>query len=613
MAQDKARDEDEETKVVVKYVSFVGAALAFGAAILAIFAVSMPWWTGTQSSSLLNVGLDGTETTLGATITLWDFDLELQLAPKEGQLDGEIYNLRTTWDDTCAQAERTLPNVPYCAEVSLARVCVILEAIFDSFFAAFVILASRFTPLLLLLAVGCGVIAVLFAFGAAGLGVMTSTTGLGGVGFMLLGASLVCSGLGVAAVFYAAAKAMPPPPDAIEEVRRTRMKNLQESTQREKEMAAILEENVQRRRRESESGEPGGAPGTGPKRVPVMLQKLIFYTQENEGNEEAELPMELLQAAYQEIDDDGSGSVTLVELCEALKLCGLNASEAAATTVMNEIDKNMNGTIDIHEFVMFFRTLEEMTRFQRKTQQRAQFLSYVLNFCFLLHIILVGVLLMIFIRMDEATGGDTYPILRNVLMAFSIVLVVLFLLVIGIPAARMTLGVQVAAWQHHYNTAIRPEAKFRRRQQEAPAAAAGGGVRSAAWAEGAGPAPPVNAAKYGASYRVSRMTYDNSGEQAAQASHSMTPVHMSERGELTPGRSSVAPTTQRSVQGVASGRSQGAILSKTGEFVRYDPASYRNAAMNSMARMPMSFTPMQVQNMGTSADQPGVMALTDDA
>ena len=46
----------------------------------------------------------------------------------------------------------------------------------------------------------------------------------------------------------------------------------------------------------------------------------------------------------------------------------------------------MNGTIDIHEFVMFFRpalaalvlrheilrTLEEMTRFQRKTQQRAQ-------------------------------------------------------------------------------------------------------------------------------------------------------------------------------------------------------------------------------------------------
>ncbi|CAJ1345862.1 unnamed protein product [Effrenium voratum] len=461
MAQDKARDEDEETKVVVKYVSFVGAALAFGAAILAIFAVSMPWWTGTQSSSLLNVGLDGTETTLGATITLWDFDLELQLAPKEGQLDGEIYNLRTTWDDTCAQAERTLPNVPYCAEVSLARVCVILEAIFDSFFARGLVsgrLRSRilllppfFFPELKLHLV----LAVLFAFGAAGLGVMTSTTGLGGVGFMLLGASLVCSGLGVAAVFYAAAKAMPPPPDAIEEVRRTRMKNLQESTQREKEMAAILEENVQRRRRESESGEPGGAPGTGPKRVPVMLQKLIFYTQENEGNEEAELPMELLQAAYQEIDDDGSGSVTLVELCEALKLCGLNASEAAATTVMNEIDKNMNGTIDIHEFVMFFRTLEEMTRFQRKTQQRAQFLSYVLNFCFLLHIILVGVLLMIFIRMDEATGGDTYPILRNVLMAFSIVLVVLFLLVIGIPAARMTLGVQVAAWQHHYNTAIR--------------------------------------------------------------------------------------------------------------------------------------------------------------
>ncbi|CAK9048040.1 unnamed protein product, partial [Durusdinium trenchii] len=510
--------------------------------------------------------------------------------------------------------ERTSATVPYCTEVTIARACIILEAIFSSFMAAMVILARRFSPLLLLAAVGCGVIGVLFAFGAAGLGVMTSTTGLGGYGFLLLGGSLVTGGLGVAAVFYAAAKAMPPPPDGLEEVRKTRMSNLQESTQREKDLAAMLEENVQRRRRESEAESGTGQPA-GPRtvrRVPVMLQKVIFWTQENEENEEAELPMELLQAAYQEIDEDGSGSVTLVELVDALKLCGLNASEAAATTVMQEIDKNMNGTIDIHEFVMFFRTLEEMTRFQRKTQQRAQFLSYVLNFCFLLHIILVGVLLMIFIRMDEATGGDTYPILRNCLMVFSIVLVVLFLLVIGIPAARMTLGVQVAAWQHHYNTSLQPSAKFKNKQRSVESSGAGG-VRSAAWAEGAGTAQPqVNAAKYGASYRVSKMTYDAAGEQAAlQQQAEAVPAarpsvgapghlshrsHRSEHSQVPSGAGSAVPTA----------RPQGAILSKTGEFVRYDPAAYRNAAMNSMgARMPMSFTPMQVQNMGTSADEPG--------
>jgi len=528
-----------------------------------------------------------------------------------------MQNLRVTWTDTCAQAEASLPEVPYCTEVNLARACVIIAAILDSFFAAFVVLARRFSPLLLLVAVANGVLATCLCFGAAGLGVMASTTGLGGIGYMILGVSLITSGLGVAATFYAAAKAMPPPPDGLEEVRKTRMSNLQESTKKEREMAAMLEENVQRRRRESEElGMVPGAQRGGPRRVPVMLQKVIFWTQENEENEEAELPMELLQAAYQEIDEDGSGSVTLVELVDALKLCGLNASEAAATTVMQEIDKNMDGTIDIHEFVLFFRTLEEMTRFQKKTEQRAQFLSYVLNFCFLVHIILVGVLLMIFIRMDEETGGDTYPILRNCLMAFSIVLVVLFLLVIGIPAARMTLGVQVAAWHHHYSSAMRPEAKLKK-QAAARAASSQSGPRGAAWAEGAGRAPPaVNAGKYGASYRVSRMAYDSSAEATLQQQQmqqmTQQPHRVSNGGQLTNRSDNPTPMTGSAVP---TQRSQGAIMSKTGEFLRYDPASYRNAAMNSMgARMPMSFTPMQVQNMQTSADepaQPSTMAITD--
>lgn len=63
---------------------------------------------------------------------------------------------------------------------------------------------------------------------------------------------------------------MPPPPDGLEEVRKTRMSNLQESTQREKEMAAMLEENVQRRRRESdhEEAHEDGAQRTV-KRIPA--------------------------------------------------------------------------------------------------------------------------------------------------------------------------------------------------------------------------------------------------------------------------------------------------------------------------------------------------------
>eukprot|EP00438_Fugacium_kawagutii_P034796 Skav236260 [mRNA] locus=scaffold829:532258:537691:- [translate_table: standard] len=165
---------------VIKYASFCGTFLAFASAILAIFAVSMEWWSGTESSQLLNVGLAGTETTLAASVSLWDFNLQLQLAPKEGSIDGEIHNLRTSWDDSCAEAELSSASVPYCAEVRLARACVILEAIFNSFFAAMIVLARRFSPLLLLAAVGSGVIAVLFAFAAAALGIDGERKGDGG-------------------------------------------------------------------------------------------------------------------------------------------------------------------------------------------------------------------------------------------------------------------------------------------------------------------------------------------------------------------------------------------------------------------------------------------------
>ncbi|CAE7224076.1 unnamed protein product [Symbiodinium natans] len=184
----------------------------------------------------------------------------------------------------------------------------------------------------------------------------------------------------------------------------------------------------------------------------------------------------------------------------------------------------------------------------------------------------------------------------------------------------MTLGVQVTAWHHHYATAMRPDGKLKRQaaQRNADSTA---GPRGAAWSEGAGRAPPsVNAAKYGASYRVSRMNYDGSAEamlqqqQQQQMQMQMQQQRANSNAGLLTNRSET-PTGSAIPSAIPTQRPQGAIMSKTGEFLRYDPAAYRNAAMNSMgARMPMSFTPMQVQNMQTSADdpgQPGTMAITD--
>ncbi|CAE7512326.1 unnamed protein product, partial [Symbiodinium pilosum] len=101
--------------------------------------------------------------------------------------------------------------------------------------------------------------------------------------------------------------------------------------------------------------------------------------------------------------------------------------------------------------------------------------------------------------------------------------------------------VQFAAWQHHYTSAMRPDGKLKRQAAQREANSNAAGPRGAAWSEGAGRAPPaVNAAKYGASYRVSRMNYDNSAEAMMQQQQQQQMLQMqmqqqraSSAGQLT--------------------------------------------------------------------------------
>merc|ERR1712054_689067 len=128
-------------------------------------------------------------------------------------------------------------------------------------------------------------------------------------------------------------------------------------------------------------------------------------------------------------------------------MCGLNASEAAMDAVMREIDKNASGDIDLPEFVEFFRHIEELNRFQKKAAAKAQFAAFLLNCCFLSNIVIVGMLLMTYIRMDASASEDDRVILKNGLMAAGILLLALFVCVVAMPAARLTLGPSIAAWK----------------------------------------------------------------------------------------------------------------------------------------------------------------------
>jgi len=645
--------DGEENAQVIKITSLTGATLAFVASILSICAILLPWWTGKGSSVLIKAGMDGTETTMSAEIDLWKYDLSLLLAPEEGSLTGKDFRIVATWDEMCSTAavgrqlssrrrrsssgasssgfsgagaatSSTAP--PECMQIKVARLFTCLTPIFACFSAMTVIVARRFSPLLLLAGAGFGVLATVSSLAGCVTAFVMSATGLVGTGFILLLAAVGLSGVAVVCIFYAAAKAMPGPSGLPDEMRTTRASRVQEAHTKSKQLRAQVEEQFARSL-EDEPEHHMDPEGGRKEKVPVALKRTLYWSQENPDEPDLEIPTELLQAAYLEIDDDQSGSVTIEELVEALQRCGLPASKTAAENVIHEVDKNADGTIDIHEFIEFFRTLEEMDRFSKKTEARAQFLTFICNFCFLAHIIIVGVVLMIFIKMDQAENKDNYSIMMNMLVAFSIDLGLLFIAIIAIPAARLTLGANITAWKFHYAKEIRKRKRAKEGiKSDHTDRSTRGGIRSSAWAEGAGfGPPPVNAAMYGASYRVSRMSHDqtltdmyapqdtrgmlmmpNPASDAGSGSRAASHLRGAAGGIGQPHRA--MQQTQMPVAAKSTG-----IMSKTGDFVRYDPDAFKSAAKVAMrGGALMSFTPMQVQNMATSADEvdpPGMLSI----
>merc|ERR1719181_203823 len=233
----------------------------------------------------------------------------------------------------------------------------------------------------------------------------------------------------------------------------------------------VIYDNLQRRRKEEleKANDPLGVGGADDddkkqKKVPVMLQRVLFR-KPVEGDDD-EIPTKMLEDAFAEIDGDGSGSIELDELVDALKLCGLAVSKNATDVVMKEIDKNASGDVDLREFIEFFRHIEDLNRFQKKTAARQQFLSFLLNFCFLGDIVVVGVMLMMFIRMNKDANPDNYSIMKNVLMACSFALGFLFLVVILMPILRLALGPTATRMQKQYELAQEIKQQQRRKAMD---------------------------------------------------------------------------------------------------------------------------------------------------
>lgn len=441
---------------IAKLSSGLGALLALFSVVLTVISVILPWWHGSVAGQVANVR---EEPAVDSIVTLWDHQITLRIDTPEGDSTLEVLNW-TSWQQTADEYYETVPGLAETFGYIIAvRAFAIGSAIF-SFFAVLVnAIAFKVLPLVSVFAAGIETLSLACMGGVGVYATQIATSGIS-TGIYLAFASVLCRCGCILMSLYASAKAVKEEAKDKQEsigttsrqerFRLSKDKSEQARKEREKMFSAAAKE-------EKRPASAGTAEGAGEdvesnqKPVPASLKKVFFWKQEVEENgAEEEIPNELLEFAFREIDEDDSGNIEIHELLDGFRRCGLPAQEEAVANVMKEIDKNQSGDIDLHEFVEFFRHIEELDRFQKKSEQRAQFAAFLLNCCFLTDIIVVAVLLFIWIKMPDDTQRDTQVIVQNVLMGLTCVLIALFLCVVGMPAARLTLGPTMTALDVKY-------------------------------------------------------------------------------------------------------------------------------------------------------------------
>lgn len=612
------------------FASLASVVLLFSSIVLNIVSLTSVWWSPLATGS---VSAGGSAVSVKAEASLLWLEVEATLS-------GTSASAKTDWDEVCDS-----PSIAedfksaMCPKVKAARAFLILGAIMACCAAA-LNGAGMYTGNTLIDSAGglvagfsclCSglAIAVAFMVGSEGL---TSSPGYltvcMGCGLQLAGA--ICSCIGTCQEMHDLAKlASTLHLGAFKEPEKLEARSIRAAKIRDVEQGEtkMIYENLQKRKAAAEkAATQREGSDTGPvekaaeeaKKVPVKL-KAVLFRKPGDGDDD-EIPTNMLEEAFAEIDGDGSGSIELEELVDALALCGLSVSKNATDTIMAEIDKNADGTVDLREFIEFFRHIEDLNRFGKKTAARAQFLSFLLNFCFLADMVVVGVMLMMFIRMDEAENPDNYSIMKNVLMACSFGLGVLFLLVILMPILRLALGPTANRMQKQYELAqeIKKSQMKKASANDDDAGAGGGGRASGGYGPDDDP-PPVNAAMFGRSYRPGRVdseawtpaiedvpppskskSHANSSSEAATVvragSHAASSHgHGSHESELS-GSNKAGSHGARGTHAGAGGGGHGRRHSW-----RYDPANYSIASehaqmLDSAGLGPTSWTPMQVRD-----------------
>eukprot|EP00930_Biecheleria_cincta_P040104 TRINITY_DN27511_c0_g1_i1.p1 TRINITY_DN27511_c0_g1~~TRINITY_DN27511_c0_g1_i1.p1 ORF type:complete len:832 (+),score=79.20 TRINITY_DN27511_c0_g1_i1:110-2605(+) len=184
---------------------------------------------------------------------------------------------------------------------------------------------------------------------------------------------------------------------------------------------------------------------------PEALQAALSFCDReiSKGKTSSKVPQKLLEPAFQSMDVDRTGTVSLSEFRVALQRCGVSSTRAAVDRILQAIDGDGNGVLDIREFRDFFDEIQEMLRYDAEVRV-ARMLSKV--FCRLCLVFNIAGAFALTIFVIQGVSSELIVTAFPLLIISSTVLCVYM---IGIPLLQGMLGRQPAIWHQHFYRSYR--------------------------------------------------------------------------------------------------------------------------------------------------------------
>jgi len=142
-----------------------------------------------------------------------------------------------------------------------------------------------------------------------------------------------------------------------------------------------------------------------------------------------------LEQVFHEFDDDKSGEIDMHEFFVALRTCGFQVSMPAALSIMKEVDADETGTIDVDEFIEFFKKMEDLEAFRYKVET-AQHASGPRGILISVYVFVLLMGCFALILLDIESGGENATI-RLLLIFMVVVFLISVSAVVLLPLLTM--------------------------------------------------------------------------------------------------------------------------------------------------------------------------------